>query len=327
MTTWQLAKRRGKNGNANAKVAAELLRSLLSGSSAPKKPEWKCPACGVFNFMDRHCCRKCAGGRKSDKKPITTAPSQRAGPAPAARAKLAPWAKTEAASKRAVAYTAALEAVQAVGGCEELEQAWSERLKEEEKQATTTSSVLERLDNTKGFITRAEKRLLSLKEAAAAACNAVDEAEEELDAARRRATVLEEEARVELKAAPAPAPQADGLEDAIRTLMVCLHSLQLPAQVCTAATAVVNLLPQHAPSADAEETGVLISENAVAAGRLDEPLSIVNAVGDEDFDFDLEPADDESVAVYAARVKKVVSKSRKSGGLGIHDNIGKTKTK
>ena len=65
----------------------------------------------------------------------------------------------------------------------------------------------------------------------------------------------------------------------------------------------------------------------MAAGRLDEPLSIVNAVGDEDFDFDLEPADDESVAVYAARVKKVVSKARKSGGLGIHDSIGKTKTK
>ena len=153
----------------------------------------------------------------------------------------------------------------------------------------------------------------------------MDEAEQELDAARRRATALEEEARVELKTAPAP--QADGLEDAIRTLMVCLHSLRLPAQVSSAASAMVSLLPQHEPSADYHEIGTLIPENSVAAGRLDEPLSIVNAVGDEDFDFDLEPADDESVAVYAARVKKVVSKSRKSGGLGIHDSIGKTKTK
>ena len=70
-----------------------------------------------------------------------------------------------------------------------------------------------------------------------------------------------------------------------------------------------------------------IQENAVPAGRLDEPLSIVNAIGEEDFDFDLEPAEDESVAVYAARVKRVVSKSRKSGGLGIHDSIGQSKTK
>ena len=49
------------------------------------------------------------------------------------------------------------------------------------------------------------------------------EAEQELDAVRRLATVLEEKTRVELKVAPAP--QADGFEDAIRTLMVCLHSL------------------------------------------------------------------------------------------------------
>ena len=127
-----------------------------------------------------------------------------------------------------------------------------------------------------------------------------------------------------------PALPAGGLEDAIRTLMVALHSLplQLPPQVCSAASAVAGLLPQHAPSADFLEEVAPVAEHTVAAGRLEEPLGgTVDADGDLEFDIDLEPVADESIAAYAARVKTVVSKSRRSGGLGIHGSIGKTKAK
>lgn len=277
--------------------------------------------------MDRQACRKCAEARNG-KKPIAGPLSQRAGPMPIGRAKLAPWAQMEAASKRATAYSAVLAAVQAVGGREELEQAWSERLKQEEKQATATSSAFERFDDTEGYVTRAEKRLLRSKEAGTAACNAVDEGEQELEAARRRAAALEEDARAELQARPAT--QADGLEDAIRTLMVALHSLplQLPPQVRSAASAVAGLLPQHAPSADFLEEAAPVAEHTVAAGRMDEPLgAAVDADGDLELDLDLEPVADESIVAYAARVKTVVSKPRRSEGLGIHGSIGKSKAK
>ena len=104
MTSWQLAKKRGKNGQVNAEVAAELVHSLLSGSTArkkmdQKKQEWKCTSCGIHNFMDRQACRKCAKARNG-KKPITGPLSQQAGPMPIGQAKLAPWAQMEATSTR-----------------------------------------------------------------------------------------------------------------------------------------------------------------------------------------------------------------------------------
>ena len=62
-------RRGGRQGHQGAELAAELLRSLFTGSKskpeqqqARRRSEWTC-SCGVTNFDDRQVCRQCGAER------------------------------------------------------------------------------------------------------------------------------------------------------------------------------------------------------------------------------------------------------------------------
>ena len=75
------------------------------------------------------------------------------------------------------------------------------------------------------------------------------------DLVETRAKLLEAEKEL----AAEVTPNTDVLEDAVRTLLVTLHSCQLPPQASDAAQTIMGLLPTPSPSADAEDVPLDVS--------------------------------------------------------------------
>ena len=301
---WQLAQRRGTHGRQNAELAAEVLRSLFQGSNRPrsgpwtrtkpKQKEWECPTRHTPNYMQRGQCRRCSAAR-----PHAGASSQRAaqqlqsqvaaGGSPAVQkdskssggahgdgqrtraSRPAPWANTEAAEKQANGLAAALDAVRAIGGCEDLEGRLTAELETARKRAKDTRPLLARVEGTRAYIERAEKRLESLNATAAKAQAAADAATADLAAHRERLQAMESEAAAELALAGSVGAQACReavpLEEDVRAL---LHVLESSALVCSASGQPPLAIAERMTALHAR---VSIPEASVPAARLDEPMS------------------------------------------------------
>ena len=99
-----------------------------------------------------------------------------------------------------------------------------------------------------------------------------EDASQSIAEARERLKKMEEEVVDEL----APNRKGLDLEEAVRMLMVTMHSCQqLPSAVTEAASAVVNLLPNAEVSQEAEEValdGPALAESLVPPARLDSAL-------------------------------------------------------
>ena len=76
---------------------------------------------------------------------------------------MAPWATAEMVQKRADQLEIAIEAAKASGGCAKAVQCLETKLKQQTKKGGELVEVWGRIRNTKGFITRAEKRHMAEK--------------------------------------------------------------------------------------------------------------------------------------------------------------------
>ena len=154
-----------QNGGGNSGLAAELLRSLFSGQvghkSKPQKEEWPCKTCGVKNYMTRSSCRQCKSAKNGPKKIPT--PSQPAVKSPPTKpAALAPWATREMLESREAALSSALEATKTCVGCDAAVSSIEAELASLRKRSADPPSVHKNIEDTRGFIGRAEKRHQSL---------------------------------------------------------------------------------------------------------------------------------------------------------------------
>ena len=204
---WREAKnRRGGQGKQRdgqlVALARELTEALMErpGAVAPKeggrKPEWICKACGISNFMDRQCCRRCQGSRSSN--PMVgkqAGVGERSAPAsgprlPANSVWADPEPKTPAA--RAVALERAAATARAAGASDAAAQVLAAEAAEAKKEAVSNKPLGARIDSARARLRKADARLASSREALesakalhADACSQRDQASAELEALER----------------------------------------------------------------------------------------------------------------------------------------------
>ena len=147
-------------------MAAELLRSLFSSDRKPaqNKPEWKCEECGTMNFMDRKRCRYC---QTSSTPQITKQKQPKSGgmnPTNTKPPALAPWASAEMIQERAELLESAIAATEAAGGCTKSVLSLQRELETQRKKESKPIPVLQQIDSTKGFISRAKTRHSQIEE-------------------------------------------------------------------------------------------------------------------------------------------------------------------
>ena len=259
-----------RKGGGTSGLAAELLRSLFSGDAGPKKPprpQWQCVCCQTNNYMNRPICRGCGAGTVAAP-PTTpkTHPSKKA-PSPVNMkvkpVALAPWATPEMVKAREAQLTIAISAAKASGGCEHVVTKLQEELTGQQKKAATFVPVLTQIESTKGFIGRATKRQVVVDARIAELQAESDQIKQEVTDAEDRLSKLEAEAAdlLHLKQPADVNASLDAfkaLEDAVRTLMITMHSSrhQLPPQVTEAVDMISTCLPTTRPSNDYVESDV-----------------------------------------------------------------------
>ena len=151
----------------------------------------------------------------------------------------------------------AISAAKASGGCEHVVTKLQEELTGQQKKAATPVPVLTQIESTKGFIGRATKRQVVVDARIAELQAESDQIKQEVTDAEDRLSKLEAEAAdlLHLKQPADVNASLDAfkaLEDAVRTLMVTMHSSrhQLPQQVTEAVDMVTTCLPTTRPSND-----------------------------------------------------------------------------
>ena len=269
-------------GSDQKAAARELLQALFTEEPqhGEKRQEWLCKDCGCSNYMSRAACRKCpkfatqatATPRRDTASGAgkTTRPSSPPSPSPSS----APaWKRMEELSKQKASAEAALAAATAQDGDKELIQILQVRLEKIVKSmAVPKQSLAERIAGTRGFIERQQKRVQAQEQEIVKANVELECLQATLKEHRDQLARMEAEATAEL----IPQGGSTNLEEAVRMLMVTMHTCQqLPPQVAEAATAVVQLLPNHEPSRDGEDMAVdgnQAAEADIPAGQVDAPL-------------------------------------------------------
>ena len=170
----------------------------------------------------------------------------------------------EMVQERADQLEIAIEAAKASGGCAKAVQCLETELKQQTKKGGEPVEVWGRIRDTKGFITRAEKRHMGITEQLVLLQEQQAEIDKELAEARKRLVGMEVEATRELNMQPKVAVNASsGLEDAVRMLMVAMHTCQnLPPQLAEAVAVVSSCLPtSDCVSEDAHEESQSMTVN------------------------------------------------------------------
>ena len=304
--SWRNVQRKGNNMS----LASELRRLLFSGGDGrSQQPEWTCIQCNTPNFMSRGTCRRCACQRKTAEPPAKRrSPTIKVAPSVPRPRALAPWATPEMVEDRSKQLEIAIDATKAAGGCDQAVAKLESELKVQQKHAEKSAepvSVMQQIGATKGYITRAEKRHIAITDQVAALQVQQAELEKELSDARKRLVAMEAEAARNLNVQPASNEGAmTALEDAVRTLMVAMHSSreQLPPQLYAAVEAVSTILPAPPPSKD------YLEEEEDTPGRAER-----TPVHDSDIAMDdLEAAEDED-DVALLEIARRLKRARRTG--------------
>ena len=166
-------------------MAALKQRPYAGPASAPAKthtkPEWECAECGVTNFMDRQCCRRCKAPARSE----------RTGPVIGHRLPAGSvWAEADpkTAAARATALEKAAAAARAAGASNATAEALAADAAEAKREAVSCKPLGARIDSARAKLRRAEAKTTSSREALekakashAEACTQRDEAKAELE--------------------------------------------------------------------------------------------------------------------------------------------------
>ena len=199
----------GKQGN-HTDLAAELLRSLFSGRGGQKQKkqhdEWSCQKCGTSNFVTRTVCRRCKCPVQTTVPKAKVAVPQHVVKAPSTKpAALAPWASRDMIEARGATLSALLEKTKACGGCDTAVASLEAELEEiHRKRTADPPSIHKRIDVTRGFIERAEKRHQNILDEMEVLKTRERAVFKEVEEAKVRLKQMEEEARESLSG-PSPA--------------------------------------------------------------------------------------------------------------------------
>ena len=213
---------------------------------------------------------------------------------------MAPWASPEMVQERMNQLENAIEAAKASGGCEQAVQSLEVQLKQQTKKSAEPGLVLGQIESTKGYITRVVKRHTTITDQIAELQQQQAEIEKDLSETRKRLACMEAEAAKVLNVQRTPAPNGtEALMDAVRTLMVSLHRLDIPPEIQQAATAVQQQLPEEPVSED--YTGNAPEEEPRGASEEESTMEEFDRMDDED---------DVALLAMARRLKRARRRSR-----------------
>ena len=174
------------------------------------------------------------------------------------------------AEERAAQIETAIVAARTSGGLEPEVKKMEQALAQQRKKAAEPTSALSQIEATKAFLERAEKRRDAAAEEIETLRAQKAEMDQEIQKARERLANMEIEAAKVLNIPIAQHNEGamNALEDAVRTLMVAMHSCQqLPSQVAEAVEALATCLPPSRPSDDSgrglEEADVIEEEERI----------------------------------------------------------------
>ena len=301
---------RGRGGQQRSKLAEEVLRSLFSGSGSRSQPrhgpEWKCSSCAASNWDCRKVCWQC----KKPWAPKGPTPKTKAagGGEPNKIAALASWATPEMAQARAKELEAAVAAAQ-VAGCEKAVASLEADLKIQQRVVEQSKNPsLHGIESTRGYIGRQEKK----REAAKSRILELEKEIESLKSEETSITVEIHETRTRLQRMETEAAKTmgvvenatSGLEDAVRMLMVAMHTCRdLPPKLAGAVEAVSKCLPIIVVSDDAgrEEAdmkidGEVVDESQIPPGRIDEALGTTQPLSGKREELDRVTSDEDFLA-------------------------------
>lgn len=220
----------------------------------------------------------------------------------------APWAASETAQKKVEELDVAIDAIRAKGVSEEITGCLEAQKEKEARKAAKAAKaedkrpLLKRIESTRGFLQRAEKRKASLEVQIKNLEAESKQLAADMEESRQRLKLLEAEAAEDF----AGEGVSKSLEDAVHTLMVALHSCQLPPEVTNAAGTVVSMLPRPPVSEDVPDMEPpqvqSVDESGVPAGCLDVALpdtAVMEELGG------IEDDSDAALAAWARRVKRI----------------------
>ena len=174
------------------------------------------------------------------------------------------------AEERAAQTETAIVAAKTSGGLEPEVKKMEQALAQQRKKVAEPTSALSQIEATKAFLERAEKRRDAAAEEIETLRAQKAEMYQEIQKARERLANMEIEAAKVLNIPKAQNSEGaiNALEDAVRTLMVAMHSCQqLPPQVAQAAEALATCLAPARPSDDSgrglEEADVVEEEERI----------------------------------------------------------------
>ena len=265
MAWLQTHKKKGwRQTQAQTDMAAELVRSLFGskGYVRDQRPEWQCKGCGTKNFMDRKECRQCHLAKGAPKSKTVPEPAQK---------KPDFWCLKAEAAKKAEATESALEAARAKGGHDGLVKKLEEELCGLKKASSDGRSTLSKVQSTRLFVSRAEKRcstlhtqITQLQESAAAAAA-------ELDEARARLRVMEAEAAAELEKSSAKIHPIENVALKLIKLLESASFVDLPPTIVEAMEEVHSALGTDQRAAAENDDFVDLPMDDISAGCEDPP--------------------------------------------------------
>ena len=144
--------------------------------------------------------------------------------------------------ERAGQLEATIEAAEECGGCEQVVSSLQTELKFQQKKGSE-ASIWKQIEGTKSFLNRADKRYESLSNQIRELQQKAAATRSEIMEAKERLRILERDAAEKLEV-----PQTRGsnacMEEAMRSLLVILHSCELPPQAVAQIESIRRALPQ-----------------------------------------------------------------------------------
>ena len=261
-----------KSGGAIQHMPKNVLSDLFQWSQ-PKHTApagWLCSVCSIHNYDVRKSCRQCgvarAGTQARGNQSKFPPPSKRV--VTTTQPTVHPAAVAEGAKARIVELDIIIATMKNRADCtsvlKDLEA--DKRCQEEliEKAKPPKRSKFREVEETRAYVGRVEAKAQSLDEEIEALKVKRVTMEADLVETRAKLLVAERELAAEVT------PNVNSLEDAVRMLLVTLHSCQLPPQASEAAQSIMSLLPTPPPSMDAKDKPLDVP---APTGMSDEALS------------------------------------------------------
>jgi len=162
----------------------------------------------------------------------------------------------------------------ASGGCEKVVESLQNELEVQQRRMSKPISALTQVESTKSYSQRAGKSHSNIQQQISELKEQEAIVAKDLEETRARLKTLEAEAAKSLSIPKGPVSAAEGLEEALRMLMVTLHACSLPTPAAEAVEEVRKFIPVHEQTSDDRgDDGEMVDADAVDAGKLNAALA------------------------------------------------------